>query len=71
MRKVVGIDRKIKRTWLDTVLDRLVQTTDEADLRTFLDKHLREELPGKESRAKSVGIVLRIWSGIGVAPSCV
>jgi hypothetical protein len=64
MRKVVGIDRKIKRTWLDTVLDRLVQTTDEANLRTFLDKHLREELPGKESRAKSVGIVLRIWSGI-------
>ena len=25
---------------------------------------LQEELPGKESRAKTVGIVLRIWSGI-------
>src|SRR5947209_5227533 len=64
MRKVVGIDRKIKRAWLDAVLDRLVKTTDEAELRTFLDRTLKEELPGKESRAKSAGIVLRIWSGI-------
>ena len=32
MRKVVGIDRKIKRAWLDKVLDRLAQTTEEADL---------------------------------------
>lgn len=64
MRKIVGIDRKIKRAWLDTVLDRLVQTTDEPELRTFLDEHLTAELPGKESRAKSTGIVLRIWSGI-------
>lgn len=64
MRKVVGIDRKIKRAWVDAVLDRLTQTTDEADLRSFLDKQLKPELPGKESRAKSTGIVLRIWSGI-------
>jgi hypothetical protein len=64
MRKVVGIDRKIKRAWLDKVLDRLVTTKDEADLRAFLDRALRDELPGKESRAKSVGIVLRIWSGV-------
>lgn len=64
MRKVVGIDRKIKRAWVDAVLDRLTQTTDEADLRTFLDKLLKDELPGKESRAKSTGIVLRVWSGI-------
>jgi len=64
MRKVVGISQKIKRAWLDAVLDRLVKTTDEAELRTFLDKHLREELPGKESRAKTSGIILRIWSGI-------
>ena len=64
MRKVVGISQKIKRAWLDAVLDRLVQTTDEADLRTFLDQHLREELPGTESRAKTSGIILRIWSGI-------
>jgi hypothetical protein len=64
MRKVVGIDRKIKRAWVDAVLDRLTQTTDEADLRKFLDKLLKDELPGKESRAKSTGIVLRIWSGI-------
>ena len=32
MRKVVGIDRKIKRAWVDAVLDRLTQTTDEAEL---------------------------------------
>jgi hypothetical protein len=64
MRKVVGIDRKIKRAWMDAALDRLAQTTGQADLRTFLDKHLKDELPGKESRAKTTGIVLRIWSGI-------
>jgi hypothetical protein len=64
MRKLVGISQKIKRAWLDAVLDRLTQTTDEAELRSFLDKHLKAELPGKESRAKSIGIVLRIWSGI-------
>jgi hypothetical protein len=64
MRKTVGISQKIKRAWLDAVLDRLVKTTDEAELRTFLDKHLKEELPGKESRAKTAGIILRIWSGI-------
>ena len=64
MRKIVGISQKIKRAWLDAVLDRLMKTTDEAELRTFLDKHLKEELPGKESRAKTAGIILRIWSGI-------
>jgi hypothetical protein len=64
MRKVVGISQKIKRAWLDAVLDRLSRTTDKAELRTFLDEHLKDELPGKESRAKSSGIVLRIWSDI-------
>jgi hypothetical protein len=64
MRQVVGIDRRIKRDWMDAALDRLAQTTDEAELRTFLDGQLRAELPGKESRAKTTGIVLRIWSGI-------
>lgn len=64
MRKVVGIDRKIKRVWLDALLDHLAQTTDETDLRSFLDERLKEELPGKESRAKTTGIVLRIWSRI-------
>lgn len=64
MRKIVGIDRKIKRAWLDKVLDRLATTTDEGELRPFLDRTLMDELPGRESRAKSAGIVLRIWSGI-------
>jgi hypothetical protein len=49
-------------SWLDAVLDRLTQTTAETDLRTFLDTYLKSDLPGKESRAKGAGIVLRIWS---------
>ena len=64
MSKVVGISLKIKRKWLDAVLDRLTKTTDEAALRSFLDMQLKDELAGKESRAKTVGIVLRIWSGV-------
>lgn len=64
MRQVVGIDRRIKRAWVDAALDRLARTTDEAELRSFLDGQLKAELPGKESRAKTTGIVLRIWSGI-------
>ena len=64
MRKVVGISLKIKRKWLDSTLDRLTKTTDEADLRSFLDKQLKDELPGNEGRAKTAGIVLRIWSSV-------
>ncbi len=64
MRKVVGIDRKIKRAWLDAALDRLAQDGDEKELRAFLDEYLKDELPGKESRAKAVGIVLKIWSSV-------
>jgi hypothetical protein len=64
MRAVIGIDRKIKRTWLDVLLDHLAQTTDPEELRRFVDERLAEELPGAASRAKSVGISLKIWSGI-------
>lgn len=64
MRKVVGIDRKIKRAWLDATLDRLAQEGVDSDLRSFLDKSLKDELPGKESRAKTSGVILRIWSGV-------
>ncbi|MBK7032426.1 MAG: hypothetical protein IPI24_08105 [Ignavibacteria bacterium] len=64
MRKVVGISQKTRRAWLDAGLDLLVQTTNEAELRELLDKYLIDDLPGKESRAKSAGIVLRIWSSI-------
>ena len=64
MRAVLGIDRKIKRAWLDALLDHLTQTTDHEELRRFLDERLAEELPGHSSRAKSVGIALKIWSGI-------
>ena len=64
MRGVLGIDRKIKRAWLDALLDHLTQTTDNDELRRFLDERLVEELPGHASRAKSVGIALKIWSGV-------
>jgi hypothetical protein len=62
--RIVGISQKIKRAWLDAVLDQLIRTSDERELRTFLDTHLAEELPGKESRAKRSGIILHIWSSI-------
>jgi hypothetical protein len=64
MRAVIGIDRKIKRAWLDALLDHLVQTTEPEELRRYVDERLAEELPGAASRAKSVGISLKIWSGI-------
>jgi hypothetical protein len=49
---------------MDSTLDRLSQTTTAPALRSFLDSELRDALPGKKSRSASVGIVLRIWSGI-------
>ena len=58
------MSQKIKRAWLDSMLEHLIQTTDKVQLRTFIDKHLRTELPGKESRAKASGIVFRIWYDI-------
>jgi len=64
MRAVIGIDRKIKRAWLDVLLDHLAQTTDPEELRRFTDERLADGLPGAASRAKSVGISLKIWSGI-------
>jgi len=64
MRKVVGLDRKVKRIWLDAALDHLgLERNDEA-LRGFMNDQLQAELPGKESRAKALGIVLRVWSTI-------
>ena len=63
MRNTVGISQRLKRAWLDAVLDRLVQTRDEKELRAFVDQRLRDELPGKEARAKAAGILLRIWYG--------
>lgn len=62
--KTVGLSHRLKRAWLDDVLDRLAQTMDENELRVFVDQRLREELPGKDARAKATGIILRIWSGV-------
>lgn len=64
MRNTVGISHRLKRAWLDDLLDQLVQMTDEKELRAFVDQRLRDELPGKESRAKAAGILLRIWGGV-------
>jgi len=64
MRNTVGISHRLKRGWLDDLLDRLVQTRDEKELRAFVDQRLRDELPGKDARAKAAGILLRIWSGV-------
>ena len=64
MRNTVGISHRLKRAWLDDLLDRLVQTRDEKELRAFVDQRLRDELPGKDARAKAAGILLRIWSGV-------
>ncbi len=64
MRNTVGISHRLKRAWLDDLLDRLVQTRDEKELRAFVDLRLQDELPGKDARAKAAGILLRIWSGV-------
>jgi hypothetical protein len=63
MRAVIGFSQKIKRGWMEATLDQLLQTTDTHELRQFLDARLTEDLPGKESRAKAIGILLRIWGG--------
>lgn len=64
MKNTVGISHRLKRAWLDDVLDRLTLTTDEKELRAFVDQRLRDELPGKDARAKASGIILRIWGTV-------
>ena len=64
MKAVIGFSQKIKRVWMEATLDQLLQTTDTHELRQFLDARLTGDLPGKESRAKAIGILLRIWSGV-------
>jgi hypothetical protein len=64
MKKVVGLDRKLKRIWLDVALDYLGLGGDDKSLRNYMDSQLIESLPSKESRAKVLAIVLRVWSTI-------
>lgn len=64
MRAVIGFSQKIKWVWMEALLDQLLQTTDTHELRQFLDARLKDDLPGKESRAKALGILLRIWSSV-------
>jgi hypothetical protein len=64
MRNIVGISQKLKRGWLDELLNSVSQSRDEKSLRTFLDQILQHELPGVEARAKAAGILARIWSRV-------
>jgi len=61
MKHVIGIDRRIRRQWLDAVLDRLAVTRDEGELRGYLDQQLQAELPSEASRRKSCSIIMKIW----------
>jgi hypothetical protein len=64
MRAVIGFSQKIKRVWMDATLDQLLQTPEAREVRRFLEARLVDDLPGKESRAKAIGILLRIWSSV-------
>jgi|SRR5579885_1081049 len=64
MSKVVGISLRTKRDWLDAALDQLVHMNDEVKVRVFLDEYIKQELPGKQYRDKTIGIVQRIWISI-------
>ena len=64
MRKVVGFSQKTKLSWMDSLLDRMSQTRDSSRLQEFLDDVLKEDLPSSTSRAKSAGILLRVWSKV-------
>jgi hypothetical protein len=64
MKDVVGISQKIKRMWMDQVLDAVIGGVDESRLRGLLDAEMRDGLPGATARAKRVSIVLRIWSNV-------
>jgi hypothetical protein len=67
MRQVVGFSLRIRRAWLDAVLDRMSRTTDETELRQLLEQELQSELRGKEVRAKTAGIILRTWCQVSPA----
>jgi hypothetical protein len=64
MRAVIGFSQKIKGVWMEALMDQLLQTTEAHELRRFLDARLTEDLPGKASRAKAIGILLRMWSSV-------
>ncbi len=61
MKEVIGLDRRIKRAWLDGLLDRLSKESDPAVLRKFLHQLLAEDHPGEASRARTISMVMRIW----------
>jgi len=64
MSKPIGISLKIRQEWIDATLARVVETTNVAALRAQLDELLTPELPGTQVRAKTAGILMRIWATI-------
>jgi len=64
MRAAIGIDRKIRRAWLDTMVDHLADAESQSDLRTMLEAEIQKDLPGPVSRAKTTRIILRIWGHV-------
>jgi len=61
MTAVVGFDRKIKREWLDALLDRMAEEPNEDSVRSFLHQLLQREHPGETARGKTVTVLMRIW----------
>jgi hypothetical protein len=64
MRSALGIDRTIKQAWLDLALDQLAEFPAPDDLRAFLGTRLQAELLNEARRARTAGIIVKIWSDI-------
>lgn len=64
MSAVIGLDRRIKKDWLDATLDRLDKGDSADSVRSYLHDLLADEHPGKSSRTKSIGIIMRIWVSV-------
>jgi len=61
MRQIVGFDRRIKRHWLDALLDRVLLETEKAKLRAFVNRLLSKDHSGPEARGKTATVLMRTW----------
>jgi hypothetical protein len=62
--KRVGFDRNIKLEWLDKTAQLLILGENEKNIKNMLDSCLTEEIKGKESRRKSINILMRSWVNV-------
>jgi hypothetical protein len=62
--KRVGFDRNIKLEWLDKTAHLLILEEDKGKIKDVLDNCLTEEIKGKESRRKSINILMRSWVNV-------